>query len=135
MGLQTAPPDEMSIGTNKPYPMLKALLGNVVWLIGGEGRPRHYSLRYVFVVNEIGACDDPPFQWYAQGAEGRIFWPPLPLERDQWLTGFLRRQANFSLGLRELWRPDVDHLCALCRAGDTLPRACSQKAPDLRGNR
>ncbi|HWE62422.1 MAG TPA: hypothetical protein VHB98_11980, partial [Chloroflexota bacterium] len=42
--------DDLCILTNKPYSLLTTLPGNLVWLIGGEGRPRTYSLCYVFVV-------------------------------------------------------------------------------------
>jgi hypothetical protein len=102
--------DELSIFTNKPFGLLTGLLGNTIWLIGGEGRPRSYGLLSTFLVDEIGESDDAVFRWYASGTEGRRFHPPIPIERDPWFVGFLHRQANFSLGLRELQEPDVARL-------------------------
>lgn len=105
---------DFSIFTNKPYSLVAALPGNTVWLIGGEGRPRRYSLCCVFVVDEIGQADEPSFRWYARGAEGRHF-PALPrIDDDPWFRPFLWRQANFSLGLRELAQPDIARLQQLC---------------------
>ncbi len=102
--------DEMSIFTNKPYSLLIVLPGNMVWLIAGDGHPRSYSLCYAFVVDEIGESDDPAFAWYARGTEGRLFQPPLRIDHDPWFESFLRRQSNFSLGLRELDPSDVAQL-------------------------
>src|SRR5579871_3592014 len=94
--------DDYSIFTNKPFSLLATLPGNLVWLIGGEGRPRQYSLCYVFLVDEIGESDEPAFRWYARGERGRQFRPPLRLDHDPWFRSFLWRHANFSLGLRAL---------------------------------
>jgi hypothetical protein len=111
--------DELSIFTNKPFGLLTGLLGNTIWLIGGAGRPRRYALLSTFLVDEIGESDDAVFRWYASGTEGRRFQPPVPIERDPWFVGFLHRQANFSLGLRELQEPDVARLRLLAtRSGD-----------------
>lgn len=109
--------DELSIFTNKPFGLLTGLLGNTIWLIGGEGRPRSYALLSTFIVDEIGESDDAVFRWYASGQEGRRFHPPVPIERgDPWFVSFLHRQANFSLGLRELQEPDVVRLQLLAKA-------------------
>jgi hypothetical protein len=102
--------DDFCILTAKPYGMLAALPGNVVWLIGGEGRPRAYSLCSVFVVDEIGESDEPGFRWYARGSAGRLFRPPLRIDGDPWFGSFLHRNANFSLGLRALDEHDVVQL-------------------------
>lgn len=102
--------DEFRILTGKPYGMLRTLPGNIVWLIGGEGRPRTYSLCSVFVVDEIGESDEPAFRWYARGTNGRLFRPPLRIDHDPWFGPFLHRNANFSLGLRELHEHDVAQL-------------------------
>ena len=106
------PSDDFLIYTNKPFPLVAATLGNRVWLICGEGRPRRYGLCSTFIVDEVGEAADPVFRWYARGAEGRAFDPPLPLDGDPWFPSFLRRHANFSLGLRELRDGDVARLQA-----------------------
>lgn len=115
-------PADFRILTNKPLSLLEALPGNTVWLIMGEGRPRRYSMQFVFVVAHIGECDERGFRWFAQGTEGHRFHPRPrldgdPFDGDPWFPLFLRRQANFSLGLRELARDDVTHLRRLAWPG------------------
>jgi hypothetical protein len=117
---------EFSVYTNKPFSLLSALPGNIVWLIGGQGRPRRYRLCYRFVVDEIGTADHPSFRWYARGTRGEAFEPPLVLDLDPWFYGFLQRMANFSLGLRLLQPADALALQRLAGAwcDRTYPRAC-----------
>lgn len=102
--------DDFSVYTNKPYPLVASTPGHPIWLIGGEGRPRSYGLCCVFIADEIGEADHPAFRWYARGAVGRRFHPPLRLDHDPWFGPFLRRMANFSLGLRELLPGDAEQL-------------------------
>lgn len=107
VGPLPAVPDDLSVYTNKPFSLVAALPGHTIWLIAGEGRPRTYSLCYAFVVDEIGESPHPYFAWYARGTEGRVFQPAPCLDHEPWFGAFLRRQANFSLGLRELRPEDV----------------------------
>jgi hypothetical protein len=109
---------DFSVYTSKPYPLLAAVPGNTVWLIGGEGHPRHYFLCYVFLAEEIGTADHPSFRWYARGTIGRAYEPVLPLDGEPWFPGFLWRMANFSLGLRELAEADRASLVACAGAVD-----------------
>ena len=101
---------DLSVYTNKPYPLLLSVLGNAIWLIAGEGQPRAYSLCYAFVADEVGACEHPSFRWYARGAVGERCVPPVRVDHELWFGAFLHRMANFSLGLRELRPDDVGHL-------------------------
>lgn len=97
---------DFAIGTNKG--LVWRLPGNQVWLICGQGRPRHYFLRHYFVVDEVGEDQsDTLFRFYAQGQHGRWFQPPLPLDGLPWFPEFRRIQSNFSFGLNRITEPFV----------------------------
>lgn len=105
--------------TNKP---VSRLPGNRVWLIGGHGRPRHYGLCCVFRVDRVGDSERPGFRYYVGGDVGHEFQPPLPLDHLPWFGQFLWRQANFSLGLRELSADEAGKLAEVALAtGIALP--------------
>lgn len=88
-----------SIMTNKS---VANLVGNKVWLISGEGKPRKYYLCEAFIVDEVGEGDKrSAFKYYASG-EGIPFRPPIPLSNLSWFKGFLADYQNFSLGLRDV---------------------------------
>ncbi len=76
------------------------LVGQKVWLISGEGAksPKSYYLRYCFNVEEI--ADGTPN--IARGFNGHRFDPPIHLNVRPWFREFLRKQQNFSLGVREI---------------------------------
>lgn len=95
-----------AIGTNKG--LVRRLPGNQVWLICGQGRPRHYFLRNYFIVDEVGEDhSDTLFRFYAQGQRGRWFQPPLALDGLPWFYEFRRVQSNFSFGLNRMTAPFV----------------------------
>jgi hypothetical protein len=118
VGHRCSQPERFGIYTNKSWSLVASLPGNRVWLICGDGRPRSYSLCCVFDVDEIGECDHPSFRWQAGGTVGTLFQPVLRIDHDSWFWPFLRRQANFSLGLRQLDGFDVAHLERLSGLGD-----------------
>ena len=76
------------------------LVGHRVWLISGHGMssPKHYQLEYVFRVDDV----QPGTPNRARGATGRRFAPALALNGLSWFEDFLKHQANFSLGVREI---------------------------------
>ena len=79
------------------------LLGAKVWLVSGEGKPRKYFLCYWFIVDDIGqAEEDSRFKFYAKGTVGRLFRPPILLNRVAWFGDFRKSQQNFSMGLRRI---------------------------------
>jgi hypothetical protein len=92
--------EDFAVGTNKTPP--RGVLGATVWLIGGEGRPRRYFLCYRFVADRVVDAPDDQFRYTVSGSEGQRFVPPLDLSREPWFGGFLRYNANFSLGLRRI---------------------------------
>jgi hypothetical protein len=89
----------LQVYTTKP---VQHLPGNTIWLIAGEGRPRRYDLRAVFVVDEVGPADDSRFRYFLRGRQGTRFVPPIPLSHEPWFPEFRRRMASFSLGLRAM---------------------------------
>ncbi len=93
------PAPDLAIHTNKN---VEGLVGHAVWLIVGEGQPRQYALAKVFVVSEAGSAQGGDFRYFARGSEGRCFDPPVALSPLPWFAGFLRSQANFSLGLHAI---------------------------------
>ena len=94
-------------GEGEPFSILSGksverLPGNTVWLIAGEGRPRHYSLCEVFVVDEIGRANIGTFRYVARGRQGTRFEPPIPLGHEVWFGALLRHTGNFAFGLSRL---------------------------------
>lgn len=88
------------IVTNKP---VSKLVGNRIWLISGEGKPREYFLCYWFIVDEVGQADeDSGFKFYASGQVGVFLRPPILLNQVFWFGDFLKSQQNFSMGLRKI---------------------------------
>ena len=96
--------EDLVIHTNKPVARLP---GHVVWLVLGEGRPRRYALGKVFLVDEVGPLSGDEFSHYVRGTEGHFFRPAIWLSDESWFPGFLRSQANFSLGLRRIGQTPV----------------------------
>jgi len=99
-----------AVFTNKSHSLVASLPEATVWLVGGDGRPRRYFLCYSFIVDQVGAADHPAFRWYVSGSSGTLYDPAVRIDGDCWFYDFLRRQANFSLGLRELSTADREHL-------------------------
>ncbi len=100
MGHDYSPEDQFDYRSRKPEPFLRASLGALVWLIvGSRGTKRtQYRLAGVYTPTSV-----------RQGADGQIVegWgtplrPPPVLSNLPWFSGFLRAQANFSLGFNRL---------------------------------
>lgn len=112
MGYQCSSLTTFHILTNKP---VTNVIGQTVWLIAGEGKPRTYTLCSVFVADEVGENPDGPFARYVRGKQGKLFRPPILLNTKVWFRPFLISQQNFSLGLREIASPFVDELQQLAK--------------------
>lgn len=87
-------------------------LGSIVWLIAGSGRPRRYSLCYVFEVSDVRPCapgDDDRFSFEYRGKRGFTFEPVLTLE-GAWFDDFVEHQASFSFGLNTIHPYHVQEL-------------------------
>ena len=102
-----------SVGTTKS---VDRLVGNRVWSISGEGKPRTYRLRDTYIVDSIGESDQEQFVNFACGSNGIAFEPPVVLNRLPWFPAFLKSQSNFSLGLQQIKDEFVAHFEALTQS-------------------
>ena len=103
---------ELCIVTNKP---VNNLIGDRVWLIQGEGRPRKYVLRGTFVVDSTGHDMDDGFRYIVRGRDGELFRPPIPIGTLPWFHTFKQTQGNFAFGLQRISdEAVVDELKRIC---------------------
>ncbi|WP_437737379.1 DUF3883 domain-containing protein [Sorangium sp. So ce1335] len=103
--------ERIGIVTQKRIP---DVLGDVVWIICGEGKPRRYGLCARFIAEEVNSEDEEP-ETTVRG-KGALFTPDIPLSDEPWFKSFLSDYQNFSLGFREIKeRKYIDHLEALAR--------------------
>ncbi len=72
MGYEVIDVDNLAIYTNKPT---KNVVGSRVWLIAGEGSPRKYKLRAMFIISAIEASDKPAFKNKVTGKAGQLLNP------------------------------------------------------------
>jgi hypothetical protein len=100
-----------SIVTNKP---VRTLLGDRIWLITSEGRPRKYYLYETFLVDAIDRDEESPYTNIAKGAEGQHFHPMIRLDDQPWFDAFRKSQGNFAFGLQAI--KDPLHIHALSDA-------------------
>lgn len=94
---------------------VKGLVGERVWSVSGEGRPRRYILRDTWVVKGVGGSEQDEFSNSAYG-DGVIFDPPIALSGRSWFPAFLKSQSNFSLGLLPIKSEYVPHFELLLSA-------------------
>jgi hypothetical protein len=80
--------EEPEIVTNKP--VSGTAIGGRIWLLTGEGEPRHFFLRGVFTITEIGAGDERGFRRRVSGTDARFFTPMIELTNEEWLPDFKR---------------------------------------------
>jgi len=98
--------NSFGISTSKPVSKLK---GNRIWLIGGIGKPRRYYLCYYFLVDTVEATDG-DFKFMVNGQKGTLLKPPILLNGFSWFKNFLKKQQNFSFGLRKIDKVFVSKL-------------------------
>lgn len=101
--------------------------GDIVWLIGGQGTPRTYSLCNVFIVDGVERHDG-KFTHRAYGTRGAFFPSPLPIDRFPWFHEFLLRRGNFGLGFQELNQVDIQALQGVVK---TLIGDASEHKPNI----
>lgn len=88
---------------------IRHLLGQQVWLVSGQGKPRRYQLEYTFRVDEV--IEGTPNR--AIGTTGKRCVPPIPLSGNPWFDQFVLDQQRFSLGVREIQPEALVHLQAI----------------------
>lgn len=112
MGYTVDEGEGMSIVTSKP---VEKLIGNRVWLLTGEGKPRKYYLHSTFVVDSVKEDVGARFPNVAQG-RGRLFKPAIELGNFDWFSQLRRSQQNFRFGLHPV--TDESLIRELLRVGN-----------------
>jgi hypothetical protein len=96
-----SPEGRFSYYSRKPESQLRRALGALVWLVIGSptsGQRTEYSLAGVYTATTLVADGD---GWIVEGW-GTALLPRPILNGLPWFPGFLRTQANFSLGFNRL---------------------------------
>jgi hypothetical protein len=109
---------EFLVGTNK---RTRNLLGQRLWVICGEGRPRHYWLCKSYLIDRVELADDPEFRLFLYGETGSRFQPPILLNDLPWFPAFVRSQSNFSFGLNRIQPGFVVELEVLAQQAGPTP--------------
>ena len=84
-------------------------IGDRIWLITGEGRPRRYSLCSWFDISEITDKRLGSFNIQLKGTHGRNLETFVSLGGKKWFPTLKRRCGNFGLGLMPI---DDDEIVA-----------------------
>lgn len=78
-------------------------IGDVIRIITGSAdKPKRYSLTSWFIVSDVSPADHTDFGFTLSGHEGKEFARYQRLDHLPWFAAFLKRMANFSIGLTEL---------------------------------
>lgn len=88
------------IFTAKP---VQALLGDQIWLVSGEGRPRTYYLNGTFQVTELSHAGDEDQMNEVWGSDAeRWFQMPVRIDTEPWFEELRRATGNFAFGLQRI---------------------------------
>ena len=99
MGYSADEVTDLCVVTNKA---VDSLIGDRIWLIQGEGKPRKYVLRGTFIVASTGPDEEDGFRYVVRGYEGELFVPHIPVGILPWFERFKRSQGNFAFGLQPI---------------------------------
>ncbi len=83
---------------------LEKTIGESIWVISGTrsiGRTM-YTLCAAYLPDQVLVDEEGTFQHIVSGSIGYDFDPPIELNDMPWFHGFLKSQANFSLGINEV---------------------------------
>jgi hypothetical protein len=96
------------IVTNKaPRWIANNVIGNTVWLICGEGRPRRFSVGVAFTAEDIGESEISGFEYQVSGRREPI--DSRPIDGERWFPEFMASQGNFAFGLNRIGAEFVPH--------------------------
>ncbi len=99
MGFRAAELKEHAVLTKKEVPRI---IGDRVWLVTGEAKPRKYFLCGYFIVNRIETIDDPNFRKRISGTIGKFIRPIRRLDQEEWFADFKHSNGNFGLGFQPI---------------------------------
>ena len=99
MGYPALDVNALAIYTRKPT---SGALGSRVWLVAGEGSPRQYYLRAMFLIGSIEPSDNPDFKYLVVGTDGQLFDPMPFLNEESWFPAFVEEQGRFAFGFNRI---------------------------------
>ena len=99
MGYEVINVDNLAIYTKKST---KGVIGSRVWLIAGEGSPRKYKLRAMFIISAIEVSDKPAFKSKVTGKAGQLLNPMPILNAEPWFLAFVEEQGRFAFGFNQI---------------------------------
>ena len=109
---------DFGISTNKSP---ERVVGNRIWLIAGEGKPRRYYLTYSYVADNFEKAPvGSDFRYSLDGQAGKKYFPPIPLNDFPWFQKFLKTRF-YSHGLTPVSKNISDQLERLGESQSSLP--------------
>ena len=87
-----------------------SLFGNHIWLIGGEGKPRSYSLCETFMVTGVDISENPDFRFRIWGDKGVRIRPAINITHYHWFRELQGDLGNFRFGLTAISETYADLL-------------------------
>lgn len=103
MGYPASDVMEPVIVTNKRVG--EEAIGDRIWLITGEGRPRRYYLRGYITASGIQSGDDDGFRTRVSGDKGHFSNGLIDISDEEWLPELKRSQGNFAFGYQIIKDP------------------------------
>ncbi|MBK9528105.1 MAG: hypothetical protein IPO41_07235 [Acidobacteria bacterium] len=116
MGYPVSNHGTLSVLTNKK---VTDVVGDRVWLLTGEGRPRRYFLCAWFFIDQVESGEADGFVTCLRGETGKSFDPLIPIEStEDWFKNFRTAQGNFAFGFSVITKDEtVARLEKLASAG------------------
>lgn len=99
MGYKTIDVNNLAVYTNKST---NGVIGSRVWLIGGEGSPRTYTLRAMFIISAVEKSDKASFKSKLTGKAGQLLNPMPTLNTESWFPTFVEEQGRFAFGFNQI---------------------------------
>jgi hypothetical protein len=100
MGVRCNELTEFVVTNKPPHWIANNVIGNTVWLICGEKRPRRFTVSLAFTAEDIGESEISGFEYQVSGR--REPFDSRPLDGERWFPGFMASQGNFAFGLNRI---------------------------------
>lgn len=104
MGYDYEPGGDYSFFSRRALAFLEKTIGESIWVISGvrSGGRTIYKLCAIYIPNQVLVREEAAFEYIVSGSIGYAFDPAIELNDMSWFHGFLKSQANFSLGINEI---------------------------------
>ena len=77
------------------------IIGDKVWLITGEGKPKAFFLKMYFIIDDIKSGTEKNFKSKLIGINGKNFATMKRIDNLPWFEAFRKQMANF-VGFTEI---------------------------------